>query len=588
MKGKRLLGSVLAAALVLALLAGLALAQGPAGSPVGTGFTYQGRLKSGGSPYSGTCDLKFGLWDALTNGNQLGTQPLPFTNVSLTDGYFTVQLDYGGGAFQGDARWLAIEVRCPAGGGEYTPLTPRQALTAAPHALALPGLWTQQNSVSPNLIGGHSGNWVTAGATGATIGGGGDINWPNRVTDDFGTVSGGQNNQAGNGDDDPRGPTHTTVGGGWQNVASGDFAAAGGGANNVAGGGLATVGGGHLNTASSSASTVGGGSSNSASGESATVGGGSGNTASGESATVGGGMSNAAGGWRATVVGGSSNTASGSGATVGGWESIASGGWATVGGGWRNIASGDKSTVGGGNENAASGWNATVPGGWDNIAQGAHSFAAGRHAKAYNDGCFVWGDSTDADVACNNADRWVARASGGVYFYTNGGLSSGVYVPAGGNAWSSVSDRNLKENVAAVDGQEVLARLAQVPIASWNYKSQEAAIRHMGPMAQDFYAAFGLGEDDTHISTVDADGVALAAIQGLQEQVQDKEARITALESENTAQRRQIDGLESRLAALEGAAHSSRAARPWQVGFLPGAGLLLVGVVWVARRGGGR
>ena len=69
-------------------------------------------------------------------------------------------------------------------------------------------------------------------------------------------------------------------------------------------------------------------------------------------------------------------------------------------------------------------------------------------------------------MACDVDNRWVARTTGGVYFYTNGDLSSGVYVPAGGNAWSSVSDRNLKENVAAVDGQEVLARLAQVPVTT--------------------------------------------------------------------------------------------------------------------------
>ena len=274
--------------------------------------------------------------------------------------------------------------------------------------------------------------------------------------------------------------------------------------------------------------------------------------------------------------------------SAGGVDNIAGGVAATVGGGGGNTVSADFATVAGGGANVAGGTYAAVPGGSDNLAQGNYSFAAGRRANAYNQGCFVWGDATDADVACNDDNRWVARASGGVYFYTNSGLSSGVYVPAGGNAWSTVSDRNLKENVASVDGQEVLARLAQVPITSWNYKSQDAAIRHMGPMAQDFYGAFGLGEDDTHISTVDADGVALAAIQGLYELVQDKAARITALESENAAQQQQIDALESRLAALEAAASGSKAARPWQVGLLPGAGLLLVGLVWVARKEGGR
>ena len=69
-------------------------------------------------------------------------------------------------------------------------------------------------------------------------------------------------------------------------------------------------------------------------------------------------------------------------------------------------------------------------------------------------------------------------------------------------------------------------------MTSWNYKSQDPGIRHLGPIAQDFYAAFRLGEDDKHISTVDEEGVALAAIQGLNEIVKEKDVRIQALEKE--------------------------------------------------------
>ena len=191
------------------------------------------------------------------NGNQLGSQTV--TNVPLTDGYFTVQLDYGEGKFLGDARWLDISVRCPAGGGSYTPLTPRQALTAAPHALALPGLWTQQNGTSPNLIGGYSGNWTTSGVYGATIGGGGQGAALNRVTDSFGTVGGGWANQAGDGDGDPDGPSDATVSGGNRNTASGGFATVGGGSSNTAGGTGAVVGGGNDNIAGGNSATVGGG-----------------------------------------------------------------------------------------------------------------------------------------------------------------------------------------------------------------------------------------------------------------------------------------------------------------------------------------
>jgi hypothetical protein len=165
---------------------------------------------------------------------------------------------------------------------------------------------------------------------------------------------------------------------------------------------------------------------------------------------------------------------------------------------------------------------------------------------------------SNAEVACNNDNRWVARASGGVYFYTNSGLTSGVYVAAGGNSWLAVSDRATKENFTPVDGQAILEKVAALPVQEYNLKSQDPAIRHLGPVAQDFNAAFGYGESDRAINMEDADGVALAAIQGLYQLTQEKEARIsqveaqnTALKAENAAQQQQIAALESRLSALE-------------------------------------
>jgi hypothetical protein len=92
-----------------------------------------------------------------------------------------------------------------------------------------------------------------------------------------------------------------------------------------------------------------------------------------------------------------------------------------------------------------------------------------------------------------------------------------------------VSDRNVKENVAAVDGRDLLDKLDAIPLATWNYKTQDESIRHIGPMAQDFHAAFGLGEDDRHITTIDADGVALAGVQALYRMVQEKDSQIERL-----------------------------------------------------------
>ena len=360
------------------------------------------------------------------------------------------------------------------------------------------------------------------------------------------------------------------------------------GGNSVTAGVMgATIGGGgssgSINEATANYATVGGGDSNTASGTLSTVGGGRNNTASGGltygSATVGGGEDNTASGWWATI--------------GGGLENVASGETATVGGGYRNTASGKRTTVGGGMNNTASGWFATVPGGGSNTAQGYYSFAAGRRAKANNQGCFVWGDSTDADVTCSNDNRWVARASGGVYFYSNSSLTSGVYVAAGGNSWNSISDRATKENFTAVDGRTILDKLAALSVQDYNLKSQDPSIRHIGPVAQDFYAAFGYGESDRAINMEDADGVALAATQGLYGLTQEQAARIEELEAENVTLQERLDDLEARVAALEKTLNTDRP--PTSSTGLPTlwplfAGLPLLGLVltWRQHRGGGR
>uniref|UniRef100_A0A7C3HWH5 Peptidase S74 domain-containing protein n=1 Tax=Meiothermus ruber TaxID=277 RepID=A0A7C3HWH5_MEIRU len=205
--------------------------------------------------------------------------------------------------------------------------------------------------------------------------------------------------------------------------------------------------------------------------------------------------------------------------------------FSTVGGGFGNQASGFEATVGGGAFNAASGANSVVPGGSSNTASGNFSFAAGRRAKAQHAGAFVWGDSTDADVSSNAANQFVVRASGGAIFYTNASLTTGASLAAGSGSWSSLSDRAVKTGLVPTNPKAVLERLAAMPIYEWSYQAQGLSVRHLGPTAQDFRAAFGLGEDDRHISTVDADGVALAAIQALYRENQELKARVELLEA---------------------------------------------------------
>jgi hypothetical protein len=123
---------------------------------------------------------------------------------------------------------------------------------------------------------------------------------------------------------------------------------------------------------------------------------------------------------------------------------------------------------------------------------------------------------------------------------------SGVHLAPGGGSWNAVSARAAKENFQPADTEALLTRVAQMPITTWNYKAQDPAIRHIGPTAQDFNALVdGLGgEVEGTINSLDADGVALAAIQGLYALLQDKDAELAA-------QQERIHDLEARLTSLE-------------------------------------
>ena len=241
-----------------------------------------------------------------------------------------------------------------------------------------------------------------------------------------------------------------------------------------------------------------------------------------------------------------------------------------------NSVTNDFGAVVGGHKNTAGGHSSFVGGGNNNSASVISSFAGGYRAKAGADGVFAWADYTDADFSVSSANRFAVRASGGVYFYTNTDLSIYAYLAAGSGGWQTASDRNLKENIAEVDYSDVLDRLLAVPVSTWNYKTDEKKTPHMGPMAQDLYAAYGLGGDDTHISAIDGLGVSLAAIQGLYLDARKKNAALTgelkdmrslvdkqaALIEEQAAemdkqavlmeeQAREIKSLAERLAALE-------------------------------------
>lgn len=378
---------------------------------------------------------------------------------------------------------------------DATPLTIQVNNTVAMRYLPVSG------TATPNLVGGWVGNSIgLANPGGVTISGGGQdpatLGDANLATDNYTTVGGGSGNLAGSDDSDPANAPFATVGGGLANQATADSA------------------------------TVAGGRENHAEGPKSVVGGGSGNQARGTESTVGGGFGNATelGGQAATIGGGRMNII----------RSPAEDG--TIGGGGGNEVLASGATIGGGSFNTTglNGLDATIPGGRNNFVDGLTCFAAGYRAKAVHDGAFVWADKRESDFESSNENEFSARAIGGVRFvsgYVGGGgtIAVGVQLSPGAGSWSSLSDRNTKTNIQPVEARSILEQVVRLPIATWNYKSQNASIRHIGPMAQDFASAFNVGEGDTTITTVDADGVALAAIQGLDQKLNEKDAEIQEL-----------------------------------------------------------
>ncbi len=303
--------------------------------------------------------------------------------------------------------------------------------------------------------------------------------------------------------------------------------------------------------------------------------------------TVSGGFGNRGGtpdgsnGWYSTIGGGLGNktgaddNSNGDYATVsGGQNNFVSGSGSTVGGGTSNTASGIKSTVAGGQFNTASAFSATVPGGSGNIASSAYSFAAGRTARADQPSCAVfnlW--STEVATACaglpsifriaanngltvdfgtpdvaGNGSDWVFI--GPLFSGKHIAAKNGAYLSSGG-MWTNSSDRAKKEAFRNVDVQAILRKVVALPVTTWSYIAEGQATRRMGPMAQDFRKAFGLGMDDKSIGVVDADGVALAAIQGLNQKLDAESVKSKVKDAKLSAQRSEISALKARLKAIE-------------------------------------
>jgi hypothetical protein len=458
-------------------------------------------------------------------------------------------------------------------------------------------------------LGGGIGNY--ANGTYATMCGGQN----NSVAGQHAAVGGGSDNQAGNEYSTVAGGYQNInygigafIGGGGYdgttfagNTAAGAASTVAGGLGNIAGNTYATVGGGYGNQATGPGSFVGGGGydgnsyiGNTASGKASTVAGGIDNQATAPWATVGGGAVNTSSNGFATVGGGHFNTSGGEDATVGGGESNqAEGTYATIPGGLNNIAKGYASFAAGqlatANDNNSFVWG---DGSRAVASQGANTFTVLAIGGAYfyttpggvdvvmdSNGDLDFGTTTRQMINLYSSTYGIGvqandeyfRTAGQFYWYLNGSHNNANGNSGGGtqlmeldnsgnlitkgtvtaNGVLLTSDRNAKENFASVDSQAVLAKVASLPVTEWNYKTDSKGVQHIGPMAQDFQAAFGLdGTDDKHISVVDEGGVALAAIQGLNQKLQEE---LNRQDAKNAKLKQQNDSLAQRLNELEAA-----------------------------------
>lgn len=155
-------------------------------------------------------------------------------------------------------------------------------------------------------------------------------------------------------------------------------------------------------------------------------------------------------------------------------------------------------------------------------AQGANSIVIGTGIYNGNANNVMIGNSSVTSVNFSGA----TTTSQAFMVGTNSTNGNGAYLTKGGT-WTNASDRNLKEDIKELNSNDILNKVAGLDITKWKYKGTDEY--HIGPMAQDFYAAFNVGTDDKRISSIDPSGVALVAIQALNQKVDEQQKVIEGL-----------------------------------------------------------
>lgn len=372
---------------------------------------------------------------------------------------------------------------------------------------------------------------VFDGSRGIFLGGGGEvtsssfapstarINW---VADNFGTVAGGVENTVGSIDGDPTTQEFGTISGGLDNTVSA---------------GYGTIGGGQSNTVTGSHGAIAGGFQNSVLEYGAAAGGQNNDVGA---YAIGAGDTNITGNYAAAF---GRNNETGSFGLVSGDGNIAfpfaaafglntEAGLAAMTYGESNQATGDRSFAGG----------------FSSRATGEHAVALGRAARANGDGSFVFADNNNFTYSVTGNNAFAARFTGGYTFVSaingSGTPVTGARLLPGAGSWTTLSDVASKADFAEADHHDILEKVTELPTKTWRYVAENESIRHLGPTAQDFHEAFGLGGDPKGIDTVDADGVALASIKALNEKL---DAQSSIIEQ----QQKLIEALEKRLSELE-------------------------------------
>jgi hypothetical protein len=414
----------------------------------GTAFTYQGRLNNGGSPASGIYDLRFAIYDSTNLPGVLIAGPVTNSATAVSNGLFTVTVDFGATIFDGSARWLEIAARSNSV-GSFAVLNPRQALTPAPYALFSAASGSMSNGViqnpaflgstgslpleldaggqralrlepntasgSPNVIGGSSVNGVDPGFIGSTISGGGvanlsGITYSNRLTANFAAIGGGVGNYI-------QGDGSVVVGGYLNTIQNnGQVSSIGGGYLNSIVGSYSAIGGGYFNGIGTNAnfSVIAGGYNNriEATAGSSFIGSGSVND-------IQGGISDSA------ITGGNHNTNGSSYSIIAGGNSNViepANDYSAIGGGWLNAVrtGSDQSVIAGGNANVIQGGarESFIGGGFANALRngGANSFIGGGAANTNGSAVAVIGGGVGNAIGTNSGSSTVAGGSANIVF----------------------------------------------------------------------------------------------------------------------------------------------------------------------------